>query len=521
MKLWDLLLSRPEELSRRLVEHLYLTATATAIAVVLGVGLGTLALRWKPVRGSVLGVASVVQTIPSLALLTFLLPFFGIGTTPAIIALTLYALLPIVRNTYSGLSEAPPAMLEMADALGLSRGQRLLWIEARFALPFVIAGIRTAAVVSVGIATLSAFIGAGGLGVFINRGLALNNTDLVLFGAVPAGLLALFTDAVLATFEGFSRPLAKVGRLRAQSLALAGVATFIFFGLRSLAGPVAPATASPGGTVTIGSKNFTEQLILGQMLALLLEDKTDLQVARKLNLAGTSVCHEALRQGSIDLYVEYTGTALTSILGQDAPPDPAVAWETAKREYAAQFGLEWMPRLGFANTYALAARASEADANGWTKISDLQKDAGSIEAGFTPEFLERDDGYPGLVKRYGLKFGKAVDMDPGLMYDAVKGGEVDVVSAFSTDGRIAAYDLRLLQDDRRFFPPYDAAVVVRGAFLAEHPEAREVIASLSGRLDEATMQHLNLAVDRDKRAPIDVAREFLAEEGLIAPAPGG
>lgn len=260
-----------------------------------------------------------------------------------------------------------------------------------------------------------------------------------------------------------------------------------------------------------------EQLILGQMIAILLERKTDLQVVRNLNLAGTAVCQEALMNGGIDLYVEYTGTALASVLKKEAPPNPDDAFELTRAEYQTRFNLVWLPKLGFANTYALAVRSEQAQRKGWETVSDLQQDAGGLSAGFTAEFLEREDGYPGLRERYGFQFGTALDMDPGLMYGAVEGGSVDVVSAFSTDGRIAAYDLKVLVDDRRFFPPYDAAIVVRGELLEGHPEVRQALESLSGKLDEPTMQRLNLAVDRDKEAPKAVAERFLKETGLLDP----
>lgn len=506
---------RASELSHRLVEHLVLSLSATLIAVVIGVSMGMLALRSRHVRDTVLGFASIVQTVPSLAMLTFLLPFFGIGTKPAIIALTLYALLPIVRNTYSGLSEVPRAMLEMADALGMTRTQRMLWIEARFAIPFVLAGVRTAAVVSVGIATLSAFIGAGGLGVFINRGLALNNTDLVLFGAIPAGLLALYLDGCLATVEGFLKPLRNTRRLLAQAVGLLLIGITSTAGLSTMSDSSGFVGDADAPRVVVGSKNFTEQLILGQMVAVLLEERLGYRVERRLNLAGTAVCHEALTKGEIDLYVEYTGTALASVLQQEPPRQPDEAWRMAKDEYAQRFDLVWLPRLGFANTYALAVRKRDAQANGWTTVSDLARDADRLRAGFTSEFLERDDGFPGLRRRYGLRFASVVDMDPGLMYDAARTGQVDVISAFSTDGRIAAFDLFVLDDDLRFFPPYDAGIVARGEFLRGHPEARSLLEELSGRLDEEAMRRLNHAVDGEGRAPIEVAREFLVARGLI------
>lgn len=512
---WHLVQTRSPELLSRLLEHLQLAGIAILIAVAIGIPMGALSLRSTVARNAFLSTASILQTIPSLALLTFLLPFLGIGTAPAIFALVLYSLLPIVRNTYTGLSGTPPAMLEMADALGLTRFQRLWMIESRFAASFVLAGIRTATTVSIGIATLSAFVGAGGLGTFINRGLALNNMDLVLLGAVPAGLLALYADWLLGVFENGLKPQITRRPLIVHGVAAAVIGTAAFGGLWVSARYHQKIASGDqfGGRIVVGSKNFTEQFILGEIIAQALESSTDLKVERKFNLAGTAVCQQALVTGDIDLYPEYTGTALVSVLRIPAPTESERAWKAAKDGYARQFHLTWLEPLGFANTYALAVRKSDAKKHGWLRLSDLKGAANRMRAGFTSEFLERSDGYPGLAKRYGFKFGTALDMDPGLMYQAVRDRKVDVISAFSTDGRIAAYDLQLLEDDRHFFPPYDAAIVVREQSLAKYPEAEEVLSRLSGMISEETMQQLNLAVDRDGKLPKEVAHEFLLDSG--------
>ena len=500
----------------RLLEHLNLAASATVIAVLAGVPMGILALRWSPTRSVLLGGTSLIQTIPSLALLTLLLPIFGIGTLPAILALVLYALLPIVRNTYTGLNATPPAMLEMADALGMTRFQRLRMVETRFAATFILAGVRTAATVSIGIATLSAFVGAGGLGTFINRGLALNNMNLVLLGAIPAGLVALYVDWLLGIFENGLKPRKHKGPLIAHGIVAIAVGTLAFVGLWFEAdGHRVPATSNrTAGRIVVGSKNFTEQLILGELVAQLLERSTNLKVERKLNLAGTAVCHQALISGDIDVYPEYSGTALISVLKSTAPEDSDAAWSALKEQYAKRFDLKWLPPLGFANTYALAVHRGHAEARGWHEISDLRKDAKHLRGGFTSEFLEREDGYPGLSKRYGLKLGSTVDMDPSLMYQAARDSKVDVISAFSTDGRIAAFNLQVLEDDQHFFPPYDAALVVRGQTLEKYPEVEAALTRLSGTLSAEAMQKLNLAVDRDRKLPRDVAKQFLLDAGL-------
>ena len=268
-------------------------------------------------------------------------------------------------------------------------------------------------------------------------------------------------------------------------------------------------------TVRVGTKNFTEQLILGSMITQLIEAKTDLRVERRFNLGGTMICHGALVNGDIDLYPEYTGTAITAILQQEVVASPEAVYRAVSEAYETRFDCEWLDPFGFNNTYAITAREQDAQEKGWKTIEDLRETAAGLSAGFTAEFVERPDGYPGLRKAYGFEFGTVRDLDPGLMYRAVAQGEVDIICAFATDGRIAAYKLQPLADNRGFFPPYYAAPVVRRETLKAHPELREVLALLGGILDDAAMQQLNYAVDEQKRAPADVAREFLQSKGLL------
>lgn len=506
---------RLPELQQKLVEHLILTGISTAVAVAIGLPLGVLILRWSFLRGLVLSFSNAVQTIPSLAMLAFLLPFFGIGVKPALVALTLYALLPIVRNTYAGLNNLPPAVLEAADGLGFTRLQRLWLVEIPLALPVILAGIRTAAVIGVGIATLSAFIGAGGLGDFINRGLALNNTRLVLLGAVPAALLALLVDFSLGLLEDWLRPGKKPMSLRWRT-------TLFVLMLASLLASGVWLRQKTGqkewmgiGIVRIGSKNFTEQLILGELMAQLIEARTNLKVDRKFNLGGTIICHQALVKGAIDLYPEYTGTALTAILNMATITDPEKVFTIVKDAYRKRFRCEWLEPFGFNNTYAIAVRRQDAQRYKLRKISDLRRIASKFRAGFTFEFRERPDGYPGLKQTYGFGFGQVVDMDPALMYQALAKGKVDVICAFATDGRIAAYDLVTLEDDRHFFPPYHAAPVVRIDVLNRYPFLGDILKLLAGTLDDEKMRQLNYMVDAKKMSPKEVARQFLEQKGLL------
>lgn len=511
----NFVIQRLPELQQKLVEHLILTSISTALAVAFGLPVGVLILRWAWLRAIVLSFANAVQTIPSLAMLAFLLPFFGIGVKPALVALTLYALLPIVRNTYIGLSTLPPPVLEAADGLGFTRWQRLLYVEIPLAIPVILAGIRTAAVIGVGIATLSAFIGAGGLGDFINRGLALNNTRLVLLGAIPSALLALFVDFALGLAEDWLRAGRKPKALQVKTLVFVGLTVAVFIGTLWANQAVRQAEGSRVGIVRIGTKNFTEQLILGELLAQLIEAHTPLRVERKFNLGGTVICHQALVRGDIDLYPEYTGTALTAILRMSTLSEPEEVLAIVRREYRLKFQCEWLEPFGFNNTYAIAVRRSDAEKWDWQKISDLKPVAKNLLAGFTPEFRERPDGYVGLKRVYKFEFGRVVDMDPALMYQALALGKVDVICAFATDGRILAYNLLLLEDDRRFFPPYQAAPVIRMEVLQNFPELRQVLNLLAGAINNETMQQLNYEVDENKRSPKEVAREFLVTKGFL------
>jgi osmoprotectant transport system permease protein len=501
------------ELWLRTVQHLMLTGVSTGLAILIGVPLGILAFRRRWIRGPIVGTAGILQTIPSLAMLTLLLALLHkIGALPAIVALTLYALLPIVRNTLASMEGVSAAVMEAARGIGMTRWQQLRLVRLPLALPVIIAGIRTAAVAAVGIATLSAFIGAGGLGQFINRGLALADTRLILLGAVPAALLALLVDFFLGAAGWALDPRRKRHRRSAGGIVVRTTTICLPLAMLAIA---AAGYARTRPEITVGSKNFTEQLLLGHMMALVIEDRTDLTVDRRFCLGGTMICHGALVNGEIDLYAEYTGTGLTAVLHEETSADADQVYQFVSREYQRRCDARWLPPFGINNTYAIAVRKEDAVQHGWKTISDLEQAAAGLRAGFTAEFSERPDGYPGLRGAYGFPFGEVRDIDAGLMYEAVAGGEVDVIAAFATDGRIAAYQLTLLADDRGFFPPYYAAPVVRNQTLQRYPVLGEALSSLGRTLDDATMRELNFQVDHQKRSPRGVAREFLVSRRLL------
>ena len=517
----DFIAERLPELLLRTREHLLLSGISTGTAALIGVPLGIYIIKKPWLRSFVFGLAGIVQTVPSLAMLAFLLILIGkIGILPAIIALTLYAFLPIIQNTVTGLEGVPPHLIEASRGMGMTKGQQIKMVRLPLAMPVIVAGIKTAAVISVGIATLSAFIGAGGLGEFINRGLALSDTRLILLGAMPSALLALYVSLAISAIEwGLNeRKRQKVKLLAGNSgkfLSFIPLIILFFIGTTGYI-PQAGSSDTEKATIRIGSKNFTEQLIIAEMMAQIIEIKTGHPVERKLNLGGTMICHEALLKKAIDMYPEYTGTGLLAVLkSKESLTTPGEVYDFVSREYEKQFNLKWLSPFGFNNTYAFAVRTDDAVKNGWKKVSDLASSADSLKAGFTAEFAERPDGYPGIQRAYNISFGTVISIDPALMYDAVKNSQVDIITAFSTDSRIPGYNLFILEDDKSFFPPYNAAPVVRKEVIDKYPEVQKALALLSNIIDEKTMQGLNFEADQNKREVKEIVREFFKEKGLL------
>lgn len=273
--------------------------------------------------------------------------------------------------------------------------------------------------------------------------------------------------------------------------------------------------SQPSNTIVIGSKNFTEQLILAEMIAQQIEAKTDINVERKLNLGGTFVCHEGIKSGELDLYPEYTGTAYSAILKQPAQSNAKVVFQTVRDEYQQQFDLSWSESLGFNNTFAIVVRGEDAKKFELSTLSDLAKVAPQWQAGFGYEFVEREDGFKGLAETYNLKFSEPPKtMDLGLIYRALSDKQVDVVAGNSTDGVLSRLDFVILEDDKQYFPPYEAAIVMRNDTLAKYPDLQPVIDQLVGQISETEMQSLNDRVDSQGEDMKAVVKEFLAEQNL-------
>jgi osmoprotectant transport system permease protein len=506
VSLFHFLVSHRTEFAALLAQHVLLVGASTLAAIAIGVPVGVLAARRPRAGAPIVWLANVVQTIPSLAMFGFLLPLplvGGLGARVAIFVLILYALLPIIRTTVSGIRSLDPVVIEAATALGMTARQILWQVQLPLALPSIVAGIRVASVIGVGTATIAAAVGAGGLGEYIFRGLSMVDPTVILAGAVPAACLALLVDGALLLAE---RSFSRRGRRRPIVPALAAIAALIV-----LAGAARAATRDRQAMVRVGSKNFTEQIVLGELVAQTIEAKAQVPVERRLNLGGTFICDRALRSGDIDVYVEYTGTADTAVFKNPVETDPKRVYERVRERYA-ETGLTLLEPLGFENTFAILVRGDDARRFGLTTISDGARLASGWQAGFGYEFLQRRDGYPGLAAQYGLHFASPPRaMDLSLIYRALAEHQVDLIAGDATSGLIAAYDLTMLRDDRRYFPPYDAAPVARRSMLLRYPAVRAALDSLAGRVSIDDMRRLNYAVDAQRQDPAVVVRTFLAQ----------
>jgi osmoprotectant transport system permease protein len=523
MSFWTFLQQNWPELLTLLRQHLWLVLISTLIAILIGLPTGILLTRRKSLRGPILGLANVMQTIPSLALFGFLIPIpfiGGIGARTAIVALVLYSLLPIIRNTVTGILGVDANVREAAVAMGMT-GRQILWqVELPLAMSVIVTGIRVALVIAIGVTTIAAAVGAGGLGVYIFRGLRQYDNNLLLAGAVPAALMALAADFTLGLLErrfsvaGRAKANARQSQTRLAVAALALVAIVaavgIYLGTRD---PGSQSSATAGGRVVVGSKDFTESAILGEIVAQMLEAR-GVVVQRDFELGG-NLPHDALLAGRIDLYPEYTGTSYTAILKHAPITDPRAVYEQVKREYAEKFNAEVSQPLGFENTFAILIRGAEARRLGLKTISEAVPHARSWRAGFGQDFMSRADGYPGFAKAYGLRFVEQPrEMDLSLTYIALSSGKVDLIAGNSTEGRIAAMDLFQLEDDRHYFPPYEAVYIVRKESLARVAALGEVLSKLAKKISTEEMRQLNYEIDANKRGPAEVVREWLKRRGL-------
>jgi osmoprotectant transport system permease protein len=437
------------------------------------------------------------------------LPFIGgIGSRTALVALVLYSLLPIIRNTVTGILGVEPNIREAAVAMGMTDGQVLRQVELPLAMGVIVTGIRVATVIAVGVTTIAAAVGAGGLGVYIFRGLRQYDNNLLLAGALSAAVLALAADFFLGLLERqFSFEAKRSAALSKVALA-AGVALVVVVGAFVLwRGGEGSSNSAAQGHVAIGSKDFTESGLLAEIMAQMLEAR-GVSVERRFELGG-NLPHEALVNGTVDVYPEYTGTSYTTILHHSPIGDPKAVYDQVKQEYASQFKVEVSPPLGFENTFAILVRGADARQLNLKTISDAAPHTSKWHAGFGQDFMSREDGYPGFSKAYGLNFAEVREMDLSLTYIALSSRQVDLIAGNSTEGRIATLDLFQLADDRHYFPPYEAVYLVRQDALARVPALQDVLAKLANAITTDDMRRLNYEIDGNRRNPKEVIKEWI------------
>ena len=517
------LADRFAELPNLLAGHLLLSVSALVIGIAISIPLGIAATRHPRLRGPALTFAGLIQTVPSMALLALMVPLLGglIGFVPAFVALTLYSMLPVLRNTVTGILEIDPAMTEAARGVGMTDRQSLLWVELPLAAPIIIAGVRTATVWVVGMATLSTPVGAPSLGNYIFLGLQTRNWVAVLFGCFFAAALAVVLDQLIRLLE-----VAAARRSRRLAwLAAFGLAVILVAGLA----PAITDLRRPGVTAgrptldkaqiqddravlagqkfTVGSKGFTEQYILAELLKRQLES-AGATVDLRPNM-GSTILFDALKTDTVDVSIDYTGTIWAAIMKRKEPIERAAMLIDVAAYLKEEHQVITLGRLGFENAYALAASRDWAAERGIRSIEDLTPLAGHLTVGGDPEFFGRLE-WSRVRETYGLGGVRTRGMDSTFMYGAVRDGEVDVITSYSTDGRIAAFDLTVLSDPRQAFPPYDAILLVSPR-TARNPAVLNTLLPLINSVSDDMMRSANKLVDIDGRSVEEAAAVLLPQ----------
>lgn len=495
--------------SELMLSHIRITLIAVVIAVILGMAIGILISEHKKVAGLVISFVNIAYTVPSIALLGVLISITGIGNTTAIIALTIYGLLPIVRSTYIGIVNIDPDIIEASEAMGSKRSQILYKIKLPLAFPIIFSAVRNMVTMTIALAGIASFVGAGGLGVAIYRGITTNNKTLLLTGSFLIALLALGFDGSLGILE---RSISERKYKSKKSKILLGISSVILvLGILSLG-----SMRSDGKTVIkIGSKPTTEGYILAEIVGQLIEDRTGSKVHITHGVGGgTSNLHPAMLRGDLDMYPEYTGTSWQIVLKEQGGYSNTM-FEGLRNKYEQRYDLTWRGMFGFNNTYSLGVRKEIADKYQLKTFSDLKRYAPQLTFGAEYDFFEREDGFDALQKAYDLQFAKVVDMDNGLKYQALLNGKIDVMTIFTTDGQLSDPGIVVLEDDKGFYPSYMAGMVVRMDTLKRYPTLENILEQLNGSIDEKTMAKLNLLVETGEKTPEEAAKDCLIEKGLL------
>lgn len=498
-------------------QHLFIVLASALLSIAIGLPLGVLAYLFPKARAVILRIVDLLQTVPSLALLGTIMVFLGAGKQTVILGIMLYSLLPIVRNTCLGLQEVDPGVKEAARGMGMGRMYRLLKVEFPLAFPMIFTGVRIAVVNAIGSAVFAAFVGGGGLGSVINRGIRIQDMRLILSATGALMLIAMILDLTMGAIErhlekanGISR---RAGALMAAVLVLSAIA--IPFGMRD---------TTAATELTLYDGDYSETQVMDRIIKHLVESKTDLTVTIKDQMSQVNNYNSLKgKNASCDLMISYDGTLLTTFLKLDPMdvPEGESIYNFANQVAQEQYGLRLLDKLGFDNTYAVAVPQPIAEKYGLEKVSDLIPIAGELVFGAEQEFftLEGSMKYGPFTEFYGLRFKDAISVDAGLKYAAVENGSFDVTEVYATDGLNRKANLKVLEDDREFFPDYNGAFLVRedtfDRFSKAAPQLEEVLNLLGGKISNEDMVEMTYQVDVQGRSADEVAREFLQNIGLL------
>lgn len=492
-----------------LLDHIKISLTSIIIALVMGLILGIFISEYQKSSKFVLGLVNFIYTIPSISLLGFLIPMSGIGNVTAVIALSIYALLPMVRNTYTGITNIDEKLIETAKGMGSTNFQILYKIKLPISMPVIISGLRNMATMTIALAGIASFIGAGGLGVSIYRGITTNNTAMTLIGSLLIAVLAIMVDFILGVIEKSILKRKRQNKKKNKIVIVGCIAIliiFVFSFVLDLFG---------NKTINIASKPMTEQYIISEMLKEVIENDTDLEVNLTQGVGGgTSNIMPGMESGEFDMYPEYTATGWNIVLKHDGIYTEDMFNKLIK-EYNEKYDFSWVCNFGFNDTYSLAVRKDIAQKYNLKTYSDLAKVSDKLTFAAEYDFFERVDGYDALCKKYNFKFKDTVDLDIGLKYKAVKENKVDVMDIFTTDGQLSNSNLVVLEDDKEFFSSAMCKIVIRNDVLNKYPKLKEVFKKFDNILNDEEMAELNYEVEENGKEPKDVAHEFLVENGLI------
>ena len=498
-------------------EHLFIVLSSCILSVVIGLPLGVLAYLFPKARCIILRIVDLLQTIPSLALLGILMVFFGAGKVTVIVGITLYSLLPIVRNTCLGFQEVDPGVKEAARGMGMGKAYRTVMVEFPLAFPTIFTGIRIAVVNAIGTAVFAAFVGGGGLGGVINRGIRTQNLTAILSGTGALMVIAVIIDLLMSWSEGRMRK--KRGSIRTMLVpALAFVLAFMLllpYGMES----------GSEQELLLYDGDYSETQIMHHMVKLLVEDKTDLTVTIRDQMSQVNNFNTLKGDDhSCDLMISYDGTLLTTFLHLDPTdvPEDMTLYDYANEVAQEQYGLRMLEKLGFDNTYAIAVPQSVAEEYGLETTSDLVPVADQLTFGAEHEFFTQEGSmkYGPFTEFYGLRFRDTASVDVSLKYSAIEKGSFEVTEVYATDGLNRKANLKVLEDDLEFFPDYNGCFLVREdtfeRFAESAPNLEEVLNLLAGQISNEDMMEMTYQVDVMGKSVDEVASAFLAECGLLS-----